>query len=105
MELIETLNASLQYLEQHLLEDADSEKAARQVGLSRFYLERTFSSLTGMSVSEYIRARRLTLAAQELIAADAKVIDLALKYGYDTPESFTKAFNRFHGERPRLRAA
>ena len=102
MELIETLNASLQYLEQHLLEDADSEKAARHVGLSRFYLERTFSSLTGMSVSEYIRARRLTLAAQELIAADAKVIDLALKYGYDTPESFTKAFTRFHGVTPTI---
>lgn len=51
MELIETLNASLQYLEQHLLEDADSVKAARHVGLSRFYLERTFASLTGMSVA------------------------------------------------------
>ena len=102
MELIETLNASLQYLEQHLLEDADSEKAARHVGLSRFYLERTFASLTGMSVSEYIRARRLTLAAQELIAGDAKVIDLALTYGYDTPESFTKAFTRFHGVTPTI---
>lgn len=100
MELIETLNASLQYMERHLLEDADSEKAARQVGLSRFYLERTFAALTGMSVSEYIRARRLTLAAQELIAAETKVIDLALKYGYDTPESFTKAFTRFHGVTP-----
>ncbi len=102
MELIETLNASLQYLERHLLEDADSEKAAKHVGLSRFYLERTFASLTGMSVSEYIRSRRLTLAAQELIAADAKVIDLALKYGYDTPESFTKAFSRFHGVSPTI---
>jgi Uncharacterized protein conserved in bacteria len=102
LELIETLNASLQYIERHLLEDADSEKAARQVGLSRFYLERTFAALTGMSVSEYIRARRLTLAAQELIAADEKVIDLALKYGYDTPESFTKAFTRFHGVTPTI---
>ena len=55
-----------------------------------------------MSVSEYIRSRRLTLAAQELIAADAKVIDLALKYGYDTPESFTKAFSRFHGVSPTI---
>lgn len=100
MELIETLNAALQYLERHLMEEADSEKAARHVGLSRFYLERTFASLTGMSVSEYIRARRLTLAAQELVSADAKVIDLALKYGYDTPESFTKAFSRFHGVTP-----
>jgi len=100
LELIETLNASLQYLERHLLEDTDSEKVAKYVGLSRFYLERTFAALTGMSVSEYIRARRLTLAAQELIAAETKVIDLALKYGYDTPESFTKAFTRFHGVTP-----
>ena len=100
MELIETLNASLQYLERHLLEDTDSDKVAKYVGLSRFYLERTFAALTGMSVSEYIRARRLTLAAQELIAAETKVIDLALKYGYDTPESFTKAFTRFHGVTP-----
>ncbi|MDD4311254.1 MAG: AraC family transcriptional regulator [Eubacteriales bacterium] len=100
MELVESLNLALKHIEQHLMDETDSEKAARQVGLSRFYLERTFASLTGMSVSEYIRARRLTLAAQELISDDAKVIDLALKYGYDTPESFTKAFTRFHGVTP-----
>lgn len=101
LELIESLNDALNYIERHLLEDADSAKAARHVGLSRFYLERTFSSLTGMSISEYIRARRLSLAAQELLAGDHKVIDLALKYGYDTPESFSKAFSRFHGVTPR----
>ena len=100
MELVESLNLALNYLESHLLEEADSAKAARHVGISRFYLERTFSALTGMSVSEYIRARRLTLAGQELLANDTKVIDLALKYGYDTPESFTKAFSRFHGVTP-----
>ena len=100
MELVESLNFALQYIERHLLEEADSEKAAKHVGLSRFYLERTFAALTGMSVSEYIRARRLTLAAQELLTDDPKVIDLALKYGYDTPESFTKAFSRFHGVTP-----
>ncbi len=100
MELVESLNDALNYIERHLLEDADSAKAARHVGISRFYLERTFAALTGMSVSEYIRARRLTLAGQELLADDTKVIDLALKYGYDTPESFTKAFSRFHGVTP-----
>ena len=100
MELVESLNAALQYLEKHLLDETDSAKAARHVGLSRFYLERTFAALTGMSVSEYIRARRLTLAAQALLTGDQKVIDLALKYGYDTPESFTKAFSRFHGVTP-----
>ena len=100
MELVESLNLALQHIETHLLDETDSSKAARHVGLSRFYLERTFSALTGMSVSEYIRARRLTLAAQELITGEQKVIDLALKYGYDTPESFTKAFSRFHGVTP-----
>ena len=100
MDLVESLNAALQYIETHLLDETDSEKAAKHVGLSRFYLERTFAALTQMSVSEYIRARRLTLAAQELVSGDQKIIDLALKYGYDTPESFTKAFSRFHGVTP-----
>ena len=100
MELVESLNFALQHIEQHLLDETDSEKVARHVGLSRFYLERTFAALTGMSVSEYIRARRLTLAAQELMSGEEKVIDLAFKYGYDTPESFTKAFSRFHGVTP-----
>lgn len=100
MELVESLNEALRYMERHLLEEADSAQAARHVGISRFYLERTFAALTGMSVSEYIRARRLTLAGQELLANDTKVIDLALQYGYDTPESFTKAFSRFHGVTP-----
>lgn len=100
MELVASLNEALNYIERHLLEEADSVKAARHVGISRFYFERTFSALTGMSVSEYIRARRLTLAGQELLSSGAKVIDLALKYGYDTPESFSKAFSRFHGVTP-----
>ncbi len=100
MELVESLNNALSYIENHLLEEADSELAARHVGLSRFYLERTFSALTGMSISEYIRARRLSLAAQDFLTENAKVIDVALKYGYDTPESFTKAFSRFHGVTP-----
>lgn len=100
MELVESLNAALHHIETHLMDETDSEKAAKHVGLSRFYLERTFAALTGMSVSEYIRARRLTLAAQELITTETKVIDLALRYGYDTPESFTKAFSRFHGVTP-----
>lgn len=100
MELVASLNEALSYIERHLMEETDSAEAARHVGLSRFYLERTFSALTGMSISEYIRARRLSLAAQELLTGDQKVIDLAFKYGYDTPESFTKAFARFHGVTP-----
>jgi len=100
LELVASLNEALTYIERHLLDETDSAEAARHVGLSRFYLERTFSALTGMSVSEYIRARRLSLAAQDLLTQNQKVIDLAFKYGYDTPESFTKAFARFHGVTP-----
>ena len=68
--------------------------------LSPFYYQRMFGALCGMTVGEYIRGRRMTLAAQELAGTDAKVIDVALKYGYDSPDSFAKAFQRFHGIQP-----
>ena len=56
--------------------------------------------LCGFTVGEYIRQRRLTLAGSELVATDEKIIDIAMKYGYDSPDSFTKAFIRFHGVTP-----
>jgi AraC-like DNA-binding protein len=71
-----------------------------EAALSPFYYQRIFGALCGMTVGEYIRARRMTLAAQELSGTDGKVIDVALKYGYDSPDSFAKAFQRFHGISP-----
>ena len=68
--------------------------------MSPLYFQRIFGALCGMTVGEYIRARRMTLAAQELSRKDAKVIDVAMKYGYDAPDSFAKAFQRFHGIPP-----
>lgn len=65
-----------------------------------FHFQRTFSILTDCSVADYLRRRRLTLASQELSATDQKVIDVAYKYGYDTPEAFSKAFRRQHGVTP-----
>lgn len=59
-----------------------------------------FYALTGFTVSQYIRNRRLTLAAEELASTDKKVIDVALKCGYESPEAFTKAFQRLHGISP-----
>lgn len=59
---------------------------------STFHFQRMFYMLTGTTVAEYLRKRRLTLAAQELATTKAKVLDVAIKYGYDTPESFSKAF-------------
>ena len=72
------------------------EQIAREVNSSVFHFQRTFSILTDMSIADYIRRRRLTLAAQELINTEQKVIDLSYKYGYDSPEAFTKAFRKQH---------
>lgn len=100
MEWLESLRAVLNYLEEHLLEDITPEDAAAQVHMSPVYLQQGFRIVTGYSISEYLRSRRLFLAALELRDTDCRVIDAALKYGYETPESFTKAFTRFHGVTP-----
>ncbi len=103
MDWVESLNEAVRYIEHNLTDGVDGEAAARHVHLSRFYLDRAFAILTGMTIAEYVRARRLSRAGQELLAGRAKVIDLAYRYGYDTPESFTKAFTRFHGVSPARR--
>ncbi|WP_226645950.1 AraC family transcriptional regulator [Mesobacillus subterraneus] len=100
MAWIESLQRAIDYIEEHLLDDMTVEDIAKQASSSPFHFQRTFAILTDISVGEYIRRRRLTLAAGELCNSDAKVIDLALKYGYDTPEAFTKAFRRQHGISP-----
>ncbi|SEU02129.1 AraC family transcriptional regulator [Paenibacillus sp. NFR01] len=76
------------------------DEIARAALSSKYHFQRMFHALTGFTVSEYIRNRRLTLAAEELTGTTAKVIDIALKYGYDSPEAFTKAFQRVHGVTP-----
>lgn len=87
-------------MEQHLLEDCTAEEIAETVNISPFYFQKGFKIMTGYSIGEYIRNRRLYLAALEVLRNEEKIIDLAYKYGYDTPESFTKAFSRFHGVSP-----
>lgn len=94
------LQKAIDFMERHLLEDLTIERIAKEAHASPFHFQRTFSILTDMSVGDYLRKRRLTLAAEELCRTDAKVIDLAMKYGYDTPESFAKAFRRQHGVTP-----
>jgi AraC family transcriptional regulator len=91
---------SIDYIEQNLTEDLDIEVIAGKAALSPFYYQRIFGALCGVTVGEYIRARRMTLAAQELSRKDVKVIDVAMKYGYDSPDSFSKAFQKFHGITP-----
>ena len=97
MDWIKTINSAIGYMEDRLTDDITLAEISKSVGLSAFHFQRAFSLLTGMSPAEYLRKRRLSMAGAELANGDVKVIDVALKYGYDTPESFTKAFTRFHG--------
>ena len=97
---IEGFQESIDFMERNLTEELDIEDIAGKAALSPFYYQRIFGALCGMSVGEYIRARRMSLAAQELSRKDVKVIDVAVKYGYDSPDSFTKAFQKFHGITP-----
>lgn len=97
---IEALKRSIDFMEAHLLEEIKVEEVAAQVYLSPFYFQKGFKLITGYTIGEYVRNRRLYLAALELVNEDVKVINLAYKYGYDTPESFSKAFSRLHGASP-----
>ena len=100
MEWTQAIREAVAYIEAHLLEDITPEDVAAAVHVSSFYFQKGFSLMSGYTIGEYIRDRRLYLAALDLIAGEEKVIDLALKYGYESPESFTKAFRRFHGMSP-----
>lgn len=93
---------ALTYIETNLTGDLEMRDIAKQACLSPFYFQRIFGALCGISVGEYIRSRRLTLAGEELSGSDVKVIDIAAKYGYDSPDSFNRAFRRFHGISPSM---
>ncbi len=95
----EGLQAAIDYIEAHLTEALDVHDIAARAYISAFHFQRMFSSLCGLPLGEYIRRRRLTLTAQELTQG-MKVIDAAVKYGYDSPDSFARAFRRFHGVLP-----
>ncbi|MFC3212414.1 AraC family transcriptional regulator [Planomicrobium okeanokoites] len=97
---VESLQHAIDYMEVHMEEPVTIEEIAKEANSSIFHFQRTFAILTDCSVAEYLRRRRLTLAAQELSATDQKIIDIAYKYGYDTPEAFSKAFRRQHGVTP-----
>lgn len=100
MEWVERMNRAIGYIEDHLAEDVDYAEAARIACCSLYHLQRMFPFITDVSLSEYVRRRRLTLAAFELQNGPIKVIDLALKYGYDSPEAFARAFQQLHGTTP-----
>ena len=100
MEWLTSIRVAIDYMEEHLTDDVCAQDVARQAYLSPFFLQRGFAVVTGYGIAEYLRYRRLYEAALDLKKTDAKVIDIALRYRYDTPESFTKAFSRFHGATP-----
>lgn len=100
MDWITGIQNAIRYIEAHLTEDVDYEQAARESFSSSYHFQRIFHILCGYTLGEYVRNRRLSLAGIELASSDAKVIDIAAKYGYESPDSFARAFQRFHGISP-----
>ncbi len=100
MKWLENMNNAIDYIENNLQEKMDYEKVAQAACCSVYHFQRMFSFITNIPLSEYVRRRKMTLAAFELQNSDIKIIDLALKYGYDSPESFTRAFQLLHGITP-----
>lgn len=100
MDWITGIQNAIGYIEDHLTGEISYEQIAQASFSSSFHFQRVFSILCGMTLGEYIRSRRLSLAGTELATTGAKVIDIAAKYGYESPESFTKAFQKFHGITP-----
>lgn len=100
MDWLTKMNAALDYIENHLTEDIDYTIVAQQACCSSYNFQRMFSFITDVSLAEYIRRRRLTQAALELQNTNGKVIDIALKYGYDSAVSFSRAFANLHGITP-----
>ncbi|MFE8702689.1 GyrI-like domain-containing protein [Cytobacillus sp. FJAT-54145] len=98
--MLQRLNDCLDYIEEHLEDEIDLDVLSSMAYVSRFHFQKMFHMLTGYTFAEYIRRRRLTLAVQELTSPNRKVIDIAIKYGYETPESFSKAFRKVHGISP-----
>lgn len=95
MEGLQKMLDSIEYIERNLDNDLYIEDIAAIAYMSKYHFQRMFNMLTGYTVSEYIRNRRITLATQELVNSRSKVIDVAMKYGYESPESFTKHFGKF----------
>ncbi|MFD2614813.1 AraC family transcriptional regulator [Paenibacillus gansuensis] len=101
MEWLQRMNDAVDLIESNLDNSLDIEQIAKTACSSPFHFQRMFHMVTGMTIAEYTRRRRLTLAAQELsMTGSVRVIDVALKYGYDSPESFSKAFRKLHGITP-----
>ncbi len=100
MNWIESITKAIDYIEENLDKEILIKDISGYVNISPFYFQKGFSMLCGLSIGDYIRQRKLAQAASEIVSTNEKIIDIALKYGYDSPDSFTKAFTRFHGVTP-----
>lgn len=100
MEWVERLNQSMEYIEEHLADEIDYEQIGRIACCSAYHFQRMFTYMAGVTLAEYIRRRRMSLAAVDLQNKDARIIDIAEKYGYQSPTAFNRAFQAFHGIAP-----
>ena len=100
MEWADAISEAVNYMESHIMENITMYEVADHVNISPFYFHKGFHMLCGYSITEYMRNRKMALAGEELITSGITVTELAMKYGYDSPDSFTKAFTRFHGYTP-----
>ena len=100
MEWIDRLNSAIRYMEEHLTDEIDYEQLGRIACCSSWHFQRMFSYMAGIPLSEYIRRRKMSLAAVDLLSSDARIIDIAEKYGYRSPTAFNRAFQSIHGTAP-----
>ena len=100
MNMLECMNTTIEYIEEYLLEELSMPRIAKAAGSSEGDIQKVFYALTGISIAEYIRRRRLSLAGYELQKGEQSVLKVALKYGYNSPDSFTRAFRQMHGMTP-----
>lgn len=100
MEWIERLNKAITYIEEHITEEISYEQLGKIACCSAYHFQRMFGYMANIPLSEYIRRRRMSLAAVDLQSSNEKVIDIALKYGYASPTAFNRAFQSVHGIAP-----
>lgn len=96
------MNEMIDYIEENLTETISFQKLSKILGMNEFLMQRVFTFIVGISISEYIRKRRLSNAIEELKNTDKKIIDIALKYQYSSNVSFTRAFKKEYGITPKM---
>lgn len=100
MNIYHQLNEMLDYIENHLEEKIEFKELAKIVATNQYTLERLFRLLTNITLTEYIRNRRLSRASYDLIECHEKIIDVAIKYQYENATSFSRAFEKIFGIKP-----